>query len=163
VQGRIDLTTGDVTLQRALIEASARAGFAAMMPAFLPTPVDRAVLVEWGAYPSGSTGGPYDSIRWEYTSDATVDLGRGPVPAARIGITLTSKPLWAEGRPLDDDLAGFDVWVAEGPPASEDLQASTWYYAHGGGGTMTIVFTGEQPTIEGLERMLASMEVVEPE
>jgi hypothetical protein len=148
--GTIGVGDGGVTLEEALREAGARAGFAPSIPTRFPTAANRPTEVRWNAI--RGTG----QVTIQYVSEEMTDAG---VPEATLEVFLPPNSSVAPvGTLLGEDLAGYEVYELLQPGSASYLA-----FDYEADFAVILQFRGELPTLEGLEEMLGSFVVADSE
>ncbi len=152
-------TGGEDDMLRA---ASARAGFPAKVPGFLPTSADRLVLADASTGPGGVSNG-LRLIELVFESDRTVVVRSQQVRVSTEMFLTNVRLLNPAGERQPQLLAGYEVYsqVVDRDEAGSPIKVS--YTALGNNETIIVDFTGEQPTQDDLVKMLGSLRVVSAE
>ena len=151
---------GDSAMQRKLQTVSDKVGFQADVPTFFPTSATRLVLVDSSMGPEGKVGGGLRMIELVYESGKKFSF-KGQELTMTIELSQVLARLNSpQGEPLAVSNANFDIYrqVVTKDEAGAPLKAT--YTAVGATKTFVIDFSGEQPSDEGLVKMLESMRPV---
>lgn len=153
--GRVPVEGQDSVIA-ALVAAEERVGFSPLVPSILPTSANTLVWVDASAGPPGSSNS-LRLVELVYRAKET-SLIAGEAGFATLEMFQTNGRLNnANGELVASDIAGFEVFrdVVSVDAAGEPTKVT--YTARAAGHTFVMDFTGDQPTVDGLRRMLESL------
>ena len=139
-------------LSPALASVAANATFALEVPTSFPTSANRLSQAQ-------SERLTPNIVNLTYTSAETTVVGGTPRASAVLFITESggkmAQPATGAGRLVSKDASGYEL--LEGPDKQPGVSS---YNASGNGRTIIMIFQGEKPTDQGVEKLLASLQVV---
>ena len=137
----------------ALREAERLAGFNLRLPTRLPASAQGPDLVRV----SPITGdGKSFRVELSYTGGSTFEYENRVLQSSLELFLMAVRADEAQGESWRDDMAGYSIYRLVNGVDSNGLPVQTVYTARKTGETVIMIFTGEQPTEESLEAMLAS-------
>lgn len=152
------IVNGDSELSdSALKDASAKVGFAAKVPTDLPTSARRLQIVNTSTGPGG-TG--MRMLNLVFSSDVPFEAKGQKTTSSLEMFQLSVRLEHPNGELVSTNVAGFDLYrdVVDSDEVHGPIKVT--YMAVRDGETLVMDFTGEQPTLEGLAKMLASLVTV---
>ncbi len=146
--------------ERSLQTVSQDVGFQADVPTFFPTSATRLVLVDSGTGPSSKVGGSLPLIELVYESDKKFIFKGKELTTTYELFQVLARLNTPRGEKLAVSNANFEIYrdVVTKDDAGAPLKAT--YTAVGATKTFVIDFSGEQPSDEGLVKMLESVRPV---
>ena len=136
----------------ALATVAAKAGFPLMVPTSFPTSADQLTQAE-------SDPVTASLLHLTYASQDKSTVGGTPRATATLFITESSgkmvQPATSGGRLVSKDASGYQL--REGPDAQSGVSS---YNTTSNSLSLVMIFQGERPTDAGVEKSLASLEVV---
>jgi hypothetical protein len=146
----------------ALQMASDRVGFAPKVPNYFPTSADQLVWVDSSTGPAEFDSG-FRIIELVYQSDEPFTVADGADIPSLVEIFLKDgRLLKPNGELAATGLAGYDVYLLVVDQDDQGNPLVTTYTALAETETIILNFSGEQPTLDGVAKMLESFAVVEP-
>ena len=151
---------GTADAERSLQTASQTVGFQADVPTFFPTSANRLVLVDSGSGPGSKVGGSLPLIELVYESDKKFSFKGQQLTMTIELFQMLARLNTPRGEKLAVSNANFDIYrdVVTKDDAGAPLKAT--YTAVGANKSFVIDFSGEQPSEEGIVKMLESMRPV---
>jgi len=151
---------GTSAMQRKLQTVGDKVGFQADVPTFFPTSATRLVLVDSGTGPGSKVGGSLPLIELVYESDKKFSFKGQQLTTTIELFQVLARLNTPRGEKLAVSNANFDIYrdVVTKDDAGIPLKAT--YTAVGATKTFVIDFSGEQPSDEGIVKMLESMRPV---
>jgi hypothetical protein len=143
-----------------LREAEEVVGFEALVPKYVPTKANKPSLVDASIPPAGQQNG-LRLIHLVYESEAPADIG-GRSSYHRLEIfQLPIRLNDANGEPYAANLAGYEVHKDVVSVDEYGAEIKATYTARNETSTLVMDFTGDQPTLEGLNEMLGSLDTLD--
>ena len=150
------VTVSEDTVHEALSSVQDRAGFAPLVPNYLPTEASKLVFVDASAGPSLSKNALHlIEFIYESAESYTVDGReiRSTLELFQTNVRLNE----ANGELLAPSLAGYQVHRDVVSRSEDGTPIKATYTARSQGRTLVMDFTGEQPDEDALEKMLGSL------
>jgi hypothetical protein len=147
-----------------LVKAGERLGFPVRVPDYFPTSANKLAQITTNLGPSGhgipkGNGVPMLNLGFDggpFTFDGK------PGISSLVIFELNGRLNSPTGKLWEQDLAGFTVYQDISGTDGSGKPTRTSYMALEANATFVFIFEGEQPTREGLERMLASLHPFSP-
>jgi hypothetical protein len=133
--------------------------FQVKLPTYFPTSADKL-----GSASAGSDDLPPHSVRILNLlfGGRTVTIDGKEVLSTMSYVLNDGALKTTRGDLVSDDVSGYKLYKEVVGTASDGTPIRTSYMALDANSTVTVMFTGEQPTMDGLTKMLGSLKVVKP-